>query len=78
MRASAVSLTDSDVDAIAYDFLHSQYVDGTYSSWPLDRRLETFLRRSGLGRVADDGDLHGLLLDRAMAYYMRMGSITRA
>jgi len=63
-----VSLTDQDVDRITYDFLRSPYVDGTYSGWPIDRRLETFLRRNGLGRVADDGDLYELVLDRVLAY----------
>jgi len=67
-RACAVVLTDRDVDTITYDFLHSQYVEDIYSSWSLDRRLQTFLHRSGLGRVADDGDLHDLVLDRVMAY----------
>jgi hypothetical protein len=67
-RAGAVSLTDQDVDTITFDFMHSPYVEGTYGAWSLDRRLESFLRRDGLGRVADDGDLHDLVRNRVMAY----------
>ncbi len=61
-------LTDSDVDSLAWAFLHSSYVSTTYADWPLDRRLDKFLRRADLTRVADDGDLVTVVLDRIMAY----------
>ena len=77
-RAGAVSLTDQDVDGITVDFLHSQYVEDTYGGWSLDGRLESFLRRSGLGRVADDGDLHELVLRRVMAYLKALKAGARA
>ncbi len=77
-RAGAVSLTDQDVDGITVDFLHSQYVEDTYGGWPLDRRLESFLRRSGLGRIADDGDLNELVLRRVMAYLKALKGGVRA
>ena len=60
-------LTDSDVDTLAREFLRSHYLGPTYASWSPDRRLDTFLRRRGLSRVADDGDLSGIVLDRIMA-----------
>jgi hypothetical protein len=60
-------LTDSDVDSLAWEFLNSSYVGPTYANWPLDRRLDKFLRRSDLTRVADDGDLINVVLDRIMA-----------
>ena len=41
-------LSDSDVDALAWQFLNSAYADKTYADWPLDRRLDGFLRRRGL------------------------------
>jgi hypothetical protein len=62
------SLTDSDVDALAWQFRHSNYADDTYADWPLDRRLDGFLRRQGLGRLAEDGDAYNLILNRVMAY----------
>ncbi len=60
-------LTDSDVDALAREFLRSHYLGSTYAGWSPDRRLDTFLRRRGLARVADDGDLSTIVLDRIMA-----------
>lgn len=60
-------LTDSDVDALAWQFTNSAYADNVYADWPLDRRLEGFLRHRGLFSIAEDGDAFGLLLDRVMA-----------
>ena len=59
-------LTDSDVDALAREFLRSRYLGSTYAGWSPDRRLDTFLRRRGLSSVADDGDLSNIVLDRIM------------
>jgi hypothetical protein len=61
-------LTDADVDALAWQFLDSAYADDTYADWPLDRRIEGFLRRRGLVRFAEDGDAQDLILNRVMAY----------
>ena len=64
-------LTDSDVDALASEFLRSRYLGRVYADWSPDRRLDTFLRRRGLSRVADDGDLSHVVLDRIMAHVGR-------
>ena len=70
-------LTDSDVDSLASEFLQSRYVDPIYADWSPDRRLDTFLRRRGLPRVADDGDLSEIVLDRIMAQVGRAASVRR-
>ena len=59
-------LTDPDVDVLAYQFLDSDYAADAYINWPLERRLEGFLRHRGMARVADDGDTCSILLDRVM------------
>jgi len=59
-------LTDSDVDGLAWQFTDSTYADDTYADWPLDRRLEGFLRQRGLFGIAEDGDAFGLVLERVM------------
>ncbi len=63
---NAPVLTDSGVDALAWEFLNSDYVGDVYATWSLDQRLSTFLLRSGLVRVANDGDLYNIVLDRVM------------
>lgn len=67
-------LIDSDVDGLAWDFLSSRYAGTIYDDWSLDRRVDTFLRRRDLTRVADDGDLSNTVLDRVMAY---VGTVPR-
>ena len=61
-------LTDSAVDALAWQFLNSAYAADTYADWPLDRRLDGFLRRGGLVRIVEDGDAYDLVLNRVMFY----------
>ncbi len=61
-------LTDSDVDALAWQFMRSPYADDIYADWPLDRRLDGYLRREGLGRLAEDGDAYDLIINRVMSY----------
>jgi hypothetical protein len=61
-------LTDTDVDALAREFMVSRYLGPIYADWSPDRRLDTFLRRRGLARVADNGDLSTIVLERIMAH----------
>lgn len=63
----ASPMTESDLDALASDFLQSHYLGSTYADWSPDRRLDMFLRRRGLARVANDGDLSHNVLQRIMA-----------
>ena len=67
-------LTDSDVDALAWQFMNSAYADDTYADWSLDRRLDGFLRHRGLSRIAEDGDAYSLVLNRVMTY---IGAVSR-
>lgn len=62
------SLTDLDVDALAWEFLRSRYARDTWPAWPLDQRLNGFLHESSLARLADNGDLFNILLERVMSY----------
>lgn len=68
-------LTDSDVNTLAWEFLQSRYLGPIYADWSPDRRLEVFLRRRGLSRVADDGDLTNIVLDRIMAHVGRASQL---
>ncbi len=77
MGSNPPLLTDSDVDALALEFLQSRYIGQIYADWSPDRRLDTFLRRRGLSRVADDGDLSNLVLERIMARARRFSRLMR-
>jgi hypothetical protein len=77
MGANPPLLTGSDADALASEFLQSHYMGPIYADWSPDRRLDTFLRRRGLARVADDGDLSNFVLDRIMAQVGRASELSR-
>lgn len=62
------SFTDRDIDELSWQFLKCDYAGPWYIDWSLDQRLTGFLRQQGLGRVADDGDLYAVLLDRVMSH----------
>lgn len=70
-------LTDSDVDALASEFLQSRYLGPIYADWSPDRRLDTFLRRRSLARVADDGDLSNTVLERVLGHVGRASQPAR-
>jgi hypothetical protein len=71
-------LTDTDFDALVWEFLKSDYVSDEYANWPLDRRVEGFLQHRHLDHVADDGDMFKIILDRVMTRisYQRRASST--
>ena len=64
--ADSSSLSDSDIDALATEFLNSEQAGKAYARAPFDRRLEVYLRRRGLARLADDGDLYRIFADRVL------------
>ncbi len=74
--AEAPLVTDLEVDALAWHFLNSDYVDIEYRGMPLDRRLIGFLRQLGLSRLAEDGDISSVLMSRVMAYAHHAGDVS--
>jgi len=63
----AVTVEDAKLEVIAWGFLGSVYASRHFTEWPIDRRLDTYLRREELRSVADDGTIFAALLDRVMA-----------
>jgi hypothetical protein len=60
-------LTNSEIDALAWQFLNSEHVGDVYPQYSIDRSIDNLLRHSGLVRVADDGDFYNIILDRSMS-----------
>ena len=63
---SDLVVADTDVDGLARQFLDSAYGSDQYANWPLDRRLQGFLKHRGLGHLADNGDLFTIICDCVM------------
>jgi hypothetical protein len=59
--------TSSDLDDIACDFLRSEFTAQIYSIWPIDRRVDAYLRRLGLDDVVNRGAVYQDLIERVMA-----------
>jgi hypothetical protein len=65
--AGRTELTEQQLDAVAWDFLHSEFAAKTYSIWPMDRRVDAYLRRRGLDSLINDGAAYDALIQRVMA-----------
>lgn len=64
---SPVELADPEFDVMAREFLGSPYAGDRFIGWPIDQRLDAYLRRRGLTGIADDGTAFVSLLDKVMA-----------
>lgn len=57
---------EAELDSTAREFLQSQYAGDRFTGWPIDRRLDAYLRRCG-SAIANNGTVFGALLERVMA-----------
>ena len=61
-----------DLDAIALRFLGSEFAEPTYADWPIEHRLDAYLRHNRLSDVDhNDGSACDALLQRVMANISR-------
>ncbi len=58
-------------DECALEFLGSEFASRIYTQWPIERRLEAFLRRQGLAHLADAGEAFNTLLERVMVNFAK-------
>lgn len=60
-----------EIDTIAWQFLCSPYTGRDYWDWPLDRRLDAYLRHLSRTDILNDGAAYGALIERVMANISR-------
>jgi hypothetical protein len=63
---AGVKSLQSELHAMAWEFLGSQYAGPRFAQWPIDQRLHAHLLHRGLTGIADDGTLFTVLLDQVM------------
>lgn len=67
----------AEIDAIAWQFLCSPYIDRLYWAGSLERRIDAFLRHEHRADLLNDGAAYGSLVDRVMANIPRARSAGR-
>ncbi|BBX37465.1 hypothetical protein MMAGJ_67470 [Mycolicibacterium mageritense] len=67
ISADRVALTGPQLEAIARDFLRSEFTERIYGMWPIDRRIDAYLRHRGFRGILNDGSACSRLTDRVMA-----------
>ena len=55
------------LEAIAWDFLRSEFTDQNYAIWSIDRRVDAYLYHHGRDDLINDGAAYDALLQRVMA-----------
>ncbi len=65
--AGHLELSKRKLDAIAWKFLGSEFTGKIYADWPIDRRVDAFLRRHELIDIVNNGGAYNALLERVMA-----------
>jgi len=63
--------TAEEIDGIAWQFLCSPFTRREYWDWPLERRIDAFLRQRERFDLLNDGGAHRALTERVMANLSR-------
>lgn len=61
-----VELTESELEAIAWRFLGSEFAGLIYADWPIDRRAEAYLAHHAMTHVVNDGDGYDAVLQHVL------------
>ena len=67
MSAANLESTPQQLEAIAWDFLGSEFTDPNYAIWSIDRRVDAYLHHQGRDDIIFDGAAYDALLQRIMA-----------
>lgn len=67
MPVYGLERTTDEFEAIAWGFLGSEFAEQIHADWPVDRRVDAYLRHHGLSDIVNDGSAYYALLERVMA-----------
>jgi hypothetical protein len=67
----ATRANGDEIDGIAWKFLCSPFTRRDYWDWPLERRIDAFLRHLKRLDILNDGAAYDALIDRVMANFPR-------
>jgi hypothetical protein len=56
-----------EIDELAWQFLCSPFTKRDYWDWPLERRVDAYLRQHHRRDILNDGAAYGALVERVMA-----------
>lgn len=56
-----------EIDGLAWQFLCSPFTRRDYWDWPLDRRIDAYLRHLKRLDILNDGAAYDVLIERVMA-----------
>lgn len=60
------SWSAQEYDELSWKFLHSEFARDTYANWPIERRLDAYLRHHELSDLVNDGTAYRTLLGFVM------------
>ena len=63
--------TAGEIDGIAWQFLCPPFTRRDYWDWPLERRIDAYLRQLKRLDILNDGSAHRALTERVMANLAR-------
>lgn len=66
-RGMNKAVAPEQIDAIAWQFLCSAYTGRDYWDWPLERRIDAYLRHHSRPDILNNGAAYSAMLDRVMA-----------
>ena len=58
--------TDDTMDTVAWRFLASEFAGRNFRNWPIDRRLDAYLRHHGLMQIVAAQTVYDALLERVI------------
>ena len=60
------SWSAQEYDELSWKFLHSEFAHDIYANWPIERRLDAYLRHHELSDLINDGTAYRTLLGFVM------------